>query len=251
MNDKITWVMVPKDLDAFMMYAACEAAPKLSLVSIKNVYQAILAAAPTPPVQEDQLDAAAAEIARLRSESATQSERLDALKAEKDELQALCDKLAGLLSRTAVALRGPEPPLTRWSWHDLPERAQAAIAAIDLMGRVAKNLAQDAPTPPAQDALSTDPASRLIDDVMQLNADLHASNEALMCDVLDMRAVMQRMVAGITHLAEIARQWEPDHSSGADRRGWLLAREAADDAKALLDAQAKRLLTPKSQEASK
>lgn len=152
MNDKITWVMVPKDLDAFMMYAACEAAPKLSLVSIKNVYQAILAAAPTPLVQ---------------------------------------------------------------------------------------------------DALSTDPASRLIDDVMQLNANLHASNEALMCDVLDMRAVMQRMVAGITHLAEIARQWEPDHSSGADRRGWLLALEAADDAKALLDAQAKRLLIPKSQEASK
>ena len=82
-----------------------------------------------------------------------------------------------------------------------------------------------APTPPAQDAL--------------------------MCDVLNMRAVMQRMVAGIKHLAEIARQWEPDHSSGADRRGWLLALEAADDAKALLDAQAKRLLIPKSQEMSK
>ena len=60
--------------------------------------------------------------------------------------------------------------------------------------------------------------------------------DALMCDVLNMRAVMQRMVAGIKHLAEIARQWEPDHSSGADRRGWLLALEAADDAKALLDA---------------
>lgn len=83
----------------------------------------------------------------------------------------------------------------------------------------------DAPTPPVQDAL--------------------------MCDVLNMRAVMQRMVAGIKHLAEIARQWEPDHSSGADRRGWLLALEAADDAKALLDAQAKRLLIPKSQEMSK
>lgn len=177
--------------------------------------------------------------------------QIDALKAEKDELQALCDKLAGLLSRTAVALRGPEPPLTRWSWHDLPERAQAAIAAIDLMERVAKNLAQDAPTPPGQDALSTVPASGSIHDVMQFNVDLHASNEALMCDVLDMRAVMQRMVAGIKHLAEIARQWEPDHSSGADRRGWLLALEAADDAKALLDAQAKRLLIPKSQEASK
>ena len=61
----------------------------------------------------------------------------------------------------------------------------------------------------SQDDLSTVPASGLIHDVMQLNADLHASNEALMCDVLDMRAVMQCMVAGIKHLAEISRQWEP------------------------------------------
>lgn len=126
-----------------------------------------------PPAQEDQLDAAAAEIARLRSESATQSERLDALKAEKDELQALCDKLAGLLSRTAVALRGPEPPLTRWSWHDLPERAQAAIAAIDLMGRIAKNLAQDAP----------DSAKRI--------AELESANAALAYEVQKLKVAKE------------------------------------------------------------
>jgi hypothetical protein len=66
--------------------------------------------------------------------------------SEAEELQALNDKLAGILSRTAVALRGPEPPLTRWSWHDLPERAAAAIAAIDLMQRVAKNLAEQPDT---------------------------------------------------------------------------------------------------------
>ena len=179
MNDKTEWVMVPRaptpEMELAGKHTMKGAADMLfeRFIAIA-VYQSMLAAAPTPPAQEDQLDAAAAEIARLRSESATQSERLDALKAEKDELQALCDKLAGLLSRTAVALRGPEPPLTRWSWHDLPERAQAAIAAIDLMGRVAKNLAQDAPTPPAQDAL--------------------------MCDVLNMRAVMQRMVAANEHI---------------------------------------------------
>ena len=62
------------------------------------------------------------------------------LHAEVAELDALRDKLAGILSRTAVALRGPEPPLTRWSWHDLPERAAAAIAAIDLMQRTAQHL---------------------------------------------------------------------------------------------------------------
>jgi hypothetical protein len=63
--------------------------------------------------------------------------------SDAEELRALNDKLAGILSRTAVALRGPEPPLTRWSWHDLPERAAAAIACIDMLQRVAGNLAAD------------------------------------------------------------------------------------------------------------
>jgi hypothetical protein len=46
-----------------------------------------------------------------------------------EELDALRERMADILSRTAVALRGPEPPLTRWSWHDLPELAAAAVAA--------------------------------------------------------------------------------------------------------------------------
>lgn len=49
-----------------------------------------------------------------------------------------------------------------------------------------------------------------------------------------MREVMLRMMAGIDHLAEIARQWEPDYSSGADRRGWVLAKDARDDAARLI-----------------
>lgn len=57
----------------------------------------------------------------------------DKLRAEVAELDALRGRLADLLSRTAVALRGPEPTLTRWSWHDLPERAAAAIAAISIV----------------------------------------------------------------------------------------------------------------------
>lgn len=58
-----------------------------------------------------------------------------------EELLQLCDRLADLLSRTAVALRGPEPPLTRWSWHDLPDRAAAAIATIDLLQRALRHIA--------------------------------------------------------------------------------------------------------------
>lgn len=49
-----------------------------------------------------------------------------------------------------------------------------------------------------------------------------------------LREVAVRMVDGIDHLSEIARLWEPDHSSGADRRGWLLAKDARDDAARLL-----------------
>ena len=69
------------------------------------------------------------------------ADELEQMQTEIDELDALRNKLAALLSATAVALRGPEPPLTRWSWHDLPERAAAAIAAIDLMQRTAQHLA--------------------------------------------------------------------------------------------------------------
>lgn len=50
------------------------------------------------------------------------------LRGELDELHGLRERLTDILRRTAVALRGPEPPLTRWGWHDLPERAAEAVA---------------------------------------------------------------------------------------------------------------------------
>jgi hypothetical protein len=53
-------------------------------------------------------------------------------------------------------------------------------------------------------------------------------------DLDELRKVVRRMVAGIDHLDKLTREWEPDHSSGADRRGWLLAKDARDDAVRLL-----------------
>lgn len=53
---------------------------------------------------------------------------LERLSAELREGGELRERMGDLLRRTAVALRGPEPPLTSWSWHDLPERAAAAQA---------------------------------------------------------------------------------------------------------------------------
>lgn len=58
-----------------------------------------------------------------------------------------------------------------------------------------------------------------------------------------LREVAARMVAGIDHLDKLAREWEPDHSSGADRRGWLLAKDARDDAARLLGPNVRANLT--------
>ena len=71
---------------------------------------------------------------RLLAEAADEIQRLTDELREGDELR---ERLGDLLRRTAVALRGPEPPLTRWSWHDVPDRAAAAVAAIEVMQRAA------------------------------------------------------------------------------------------------------------------
>lgn len=70
-------------------------------------------------------------------------------RAELDEEHELRERMRDILRRTAVALRGPEPELTRWSWHDLPERAAAAVAAIDVMRRTAEMVAEAAAQEPA------------------------------------------------------------------------------------------------------
>ena len=47
-----------------------------------------------------------------------------------EEDRALCDKLAGILTRTANVLKGEPKPLHRHSWHDLPDVARKlAVAA--------------------------------------------------------------------------------------------------------------------------
>lgn len=60
---------------------------------------------------------------------ATVRRERDELKADYAESEAIRKKLADLLHRTAIALRGPEPELTRWSLHDLPELAAEVVSA--------------------------------------------------------------------------------------------------------------------------
>lgn len=42
-----------------------------------------------------------------------------------EESAYVIDKLAKLLAEIAVIVNGPEPPLTRWSYHDLPAKVRA------------------------------------------------------------------------------------------------------------------------------
>lgn len=46
------------------------------------------------------------------------------------ELEALTEKLSDLLKRSIIAIRGPEPELTAWGYHDLPDRCQQLTADL-------------------------------------------------------------------------------------------------------------------------
>lgn len=63
---------------------------------------------------------------------------------------------------------------------------------------------------------------------------LYARNSALMLLVSDLGAALGRTVAGIDHLEKLAREWGPDHSSGADRAGWVSAKDARTEAMRLM-----------------
>lgn len=47
--------------------------------------------------------------------------------AEEDDF--VIKRMSELLARIAIIVKGPEPALRRWSYHDLPELVAAAIAA--------------------------------------------------------------------------------------------------------------------------
>lgn len=116
--------------------------------------------------------------------SAVTAER-DRLLEEVTELDALRDKLSGLLSKTAVALRGPEPELTRYGYADIPLRVKTVIdereQLIDGMNRIMR-------------------ATRLGDDAF-----------AIACEV----------VGEMNGAAMAAKEAEPEHvCSGCGAKGW-------------------------------
>lgn len=87
---------------------------------------------------------------------------------------------------------------------------------------------------PLYDQAALDAWRTAAHEAASLSRHMHERNGALLLLISDMGSIMARMGAGIDHLAEIARQWEPDHSSGADRAGWVRATDAAKDARRLM-----------------
>lgn len=71
-----------------------------------------------------------AELRQARADLAAAQQEVERLRESESESESVRAKMADLLSRTAIALNGPEPELTMWSWHDLPEKADAALRAI-------------------------------------------------------------------------------------------------------------------------
>ena len=70
------------------------------------------------------------------------------LHADAEENEALRERLSALLRNTAIALRGPEPELKRWSWHDLPELAATLKAQRDALLEALQALYDEQEGPP-------------------------------------------------------------------------------------------------------
>lgn len=66
----------------------------------------------------------------LRYQSDKLFELARTLERELEEYHQLTQKQSAILSAAAIALRGPEPELTKWSHHDVAERAANVVAEL-------------------------------------------------------------------------------------------------------------------------
>jgi hypothetical protein len=60
----------------------------------------------------------------------TLQKALRAVKHDNDDSDQVRERLSKLLNDAAIALNGPEPPLTKWSFHDVPEKIVALQAKL-------------------------------------------------------------------------------------------------------------------------
>jgi hypothetical protein len=81
--------------------------------------------------QREEIAALAVRVAEQSLELLEVTTERDTLKADLAEEAGVRMRLADLLQRIAVALKGEAPPLRAWSWHDLPEIAAALKARVE------------------------------------------------------------------------------------------------------------------------
>lgn len=89
---------------------------------------------PEPDIVSSQIDSTMRRLeVRSFSAAAMRAYRAEGereLREECDELHTLNRSLSDLLNGVANAIRGMPPPRTLWSFHDLPDRAQAAVNSL-------------------------------------------------------------------------------------------------------------------------
>ncbi|HEY3718306.1 MAG TPA: hypothetical protein VGL39_27605 [Jatrophihabitantaceae bacterium] len=94
------------------------------------------------------------------------------LRSEVDETSQLCGTLAGLLTRTADALKGDPGPLTLHDWSDLPQVAEMALRMHQVQLERANRLEAEAATERAENArLRGVIAGELVRDGQAMDAD--------------------------------------------------------------------------------
>lgn len=86
----------------------------------------MLAAAAHGGIHLFAMDAVMGQIAALRA-----ADNRDAAGVDADEDAYVIEHMGKLLAEIAVIVNGPEPDMTRWSYHDLPEKVRALKTAPD------------------------------------------------------------------------------------------------------------------------
>jgi hypothetical protein len=143
----MTRALLQQSLEALLWYERrWLAQSELPLKFSNDAIEAITAALAQPePVDDGMCRSCINGLCVTGSECVTLGRDSAALPApDADEDEALRNRLAYLLAGVAVALKGPEPALTRWSYADLPEIAAKAMIELEIYRQQAGPDRQDA-----------------------------------------------------------------------------------------------------------
>lgn len=158
----------------------------------------------------------------------------DELKSDLAESDAVRDQLADLLHRTAIAVRGPEPELTRWSWHDVPDRVAAAIAALGGAVQAAAEAMRE------RDEL----AARLAKIEAQVVSAMTREDAALLCEEVSSDLIAAMMRQGVDQDEARSLTAAARLCASEIRAGYVAARETAAPAAAPEQAEPCRTCGP-------